>query len=185
MIDYVEIGSVPFGEDCVTVSRDYDYIPGMTRECKMFKKQLKEQFPQVPYGAGFTIKTFPHDFGSYKEVCVQFDDDIEGSEDFACRVESETPEFWDVGYAFPVSLNEFDSPDMSPLFKKAFGNTNERVVLVKIYTKDCHTDIFMDLDYLDDKTQEYINNKDSDNLINHLRLNDWGRYYIIRREFDR
>ncbi|GAF94626.1 unnamed protein product, partial [marine sediment metagenome] len=41
------------------------------------------------------IKSFPHDFGTYSEVVVYFDDEIEGSQDVALEVEGNTPEAWD------------------------------------------------------------------------------------------
>jgi len=50
---------------------------------------------EPPIGACLTIKTFNHDFGSYKEIVVYFDDTIEESWKYAFNIEANAPEKWD------------------------------------------------------------------------------------------
>lgn len=94
MRDYLNIGSSPHGEDCAQVGSD-DYNPRMRAETTAFVHQLQRMFGAPPYGAAFRVKGFPHDFGSYYEVVVAFDDAVEDSVKFAYQVENNTPESWD------------------------------------------------------------------------------------------
>ena len=92
--DYVSIGSSPAEESCAQVGSD-NYSELSRKECNAFVKQLIRQFGQPPEGARFTVKSFPHDFGSYKEVCVVYADHIEEAAEFAYKVENESPAQWD------------------------------------------------------------------------------------------
>jgi len=95
MRDYLEIGSSPNGEDCVQVDSKSDYLPEMKLELKRYKKFLEDKFP-IPVNvlAYFGIKWNSHDFGSYGEVVVYFDDDDEIAQEFAFYVEGNSPELW-------------------------------------------------------------------------------------------
>jgi hypothetical protein len=92
--DYLTIGSSPAEENCAQVGAD-NYGELSRKECNAFVKQLERQFGQPPFGARFAVKSFPHDFGSYKEVCVIYNDDIEEAVEFAFKVENESPAQWD------------------------------------------------------------------------------------------
>lgn len=94
MKDYLNIGSSPYGEDCVQVGSD-NYDIQSRIECRAFKHQLERMFGPGPDGAYIAIKSFFHDFGSYKEVVVVFDDEDQESIDWAFKIESEGPERWD------------------------------------------------------------------------------------------
>lgn len=94
MRDHFELGSAPFGEDCAQVGAA-DYRARSIAECNAFARQLARRFPNAPEKARFTTKTFPHDFGSYREVVVCYDDEDEASVEFAYTVENDTPEYWD------------------------------------------------------------------------------------------
>jgi hypothetical protein len=94
MRDYISIGSSPSSEECAQVgSDDYDSISRI--ECRAFVHQLERLFPNLPTGAYLSTKSFPHDFGTYKEVVCYFDDDDEESQKYAYNIESNTPEYWD------------------------------------------------------------------------------------------
>lgn len=93
--DYLEIGSSPCEESCVQVESGKDYMPAMKEELKRYKALLQERFPDPPEGAWFSIKYSPHDFGSYGEVVVVFDDNDREAADFAYFVESHSPSTWD------------------------------------------------------------------------------------------
>jgi hypothetical protein len=95
MRQYLEIGPTPCDEDCQQVGTA-SYNGARARiECQAFANQLLRQFGEPPQGARIGIKSFPHDFGSYSEVVVYYDDAIPESEAYAFRVESESPANWD------------------------------------------------------------------------------------------
>ena len=90
----LELGSTPSGEDCVQVGSD-SYFDLYIAEAKAYIDQLKRQFPNIPDGVSFGIKSFPHDFGTYHEVVVKYNEDNEEAINFAFDVENNTPEYWD------------------------------------------------------------------------------------------
>jgi hypothetical protein len=56
---------------------------------------LLRQFGEPPTGSRFSVKACPHDFGTYHEVVVKFDDSDEDAETFAYKVENEANGEWD------------------------------------------------------------------------------------------
>ena len=44
--------------------------------------------------AALVIKSLPHDFGSYREVCVRYDDSDPVATDYAYGLENNTPAQW-------------------------------------------------------------------------------------------
>ena len=93
-MDYLSLGPVPSSEDCAQLGAE-DYGPSSVRECTEFIGQLIRQHGEPPMGARLTRKAFPHDFGTYHEVCVIFDEASEDAVAYAYRLEAETPETWD------------------------------------------------------------------------------------------
>ena len=73
-----------------------DYDEQSLLECKVFKRMLERLHP-VPADAlaSLIVKSFPHDFGSYREVCVRYEDTDGQACDHACMVEGNTPAEWD------------------------------------------------------------------------------------------
>lgn len=94
MIDFMEIGSSPYEEDCAQVG-EYNYSRKAYEECKRFVELLEKKFPGRPEGATFVIRSHPHDFGTYREVSVRYDCNSEEESYFAAFVESNTPATWD------------------------------------------------------------------------------------------
>ena len=94
--DYITLGPTPMGEDCVQVGSN-EYYSGLDKkEVNRFCEMLQRRFPEwEEQGVVFRKKTFPHDFGSYSEACVYYDDTIEQACEFAYFVESNLPETWD------------------------------------------------------------------------------------------
>ena len=95
MREYLTLGGTPYSEDCVQVSNTEDYLPAMTKECYRFMKMLDKRFP-IPVGvdAHFGIKSFSHDFGTYKEVCLFYEDTSYLNQAFASFVDDNIPETW-------------------------------------------------------------------------------------------
>jgi hypothetical protein len=93
-MDYLEIGPVPYDEECAQVGTD-GYLSRARIECAVFLHQLERAFPNPPGCTYFRIKSNPHDFGSYLEVHVIFDEEDETSREYAFNVEGNTPVNWD------------------------------------------------------------------------------------------
>jgi len=89
---YMSIGPAPCEEYCAQVGNP-DYEQKAMRECKRFRAMLERRFPP-PEGVVFEIKACPHDFGTYYDVGVTFDEENEAALDFALHVESNTPRYW-------------------------------------------------------------------------------------------
>ena len=94
MFEYLELGPTPYGEECVQVS-DADYYSKMKVETKKYIEQLEKRFPQLGDAhCSLRVKGFSHDFGTYHEVCIRYNEDDNIAVGFAYFVESNLPEFW-------------------------------------------------------------------------------------------
>ncbi len=94
MTNYMALGPTPCMEDCVQIGTP-DYHEKATKECQAFRNQLVRVFGEPPGAARFVIKSFPHDFGNYLEVCVVYNPDDDKESKFAYKVEGESPKNWD------------------------------------------------------------------------------------------
>jgi len=94
VIDYLTLSETPCGEECAQVGSD-NYYPRMRRESRAYIGQLERMFPNMPDGVYFKVKGFPHDMGTYHEVCIIFDDDNAEHVNAAYNVERSLPEKWD------------------------------------------------------------------------------------------
>jgi hypothetical protein len=94
MKDYLTLGATPCDEACTPVGAE-NYSTLARKECRAFINQLIREFGDPPIGAALVVKAFPHEFGTYHEVCVKFDDDIQETVDYAFRLESQSPTHWD------------------------------------------------------------------------------------------
>lgn len=96
MTDYLTLGASPCNESCAQVGQP-DYPERSRAECRAWLHQLERALPypsdDVP--AYFTVKTFAHDFGSYREVVVKYDPGNDAACTFAFAAEEETPGEWD------------------------------------------------------------------------------------------
>lgn len=97
MNDYLNIGSTPYAEPCAQVGSP-DYSRLSTIECRAFANQchrvMVNKFGEE-YTAIVRIKSFPHDFGTYKEVVVEYNPEIESQTEQALYLESADLEYWD------------------------------------------------------------------------------------------
>lgn len=87
MIDHISIGSTPSEEDCAQVGSP-DYSTRARAECKRYLAALIAHYGNPPDGASLRIKSNPHDFGSYHEVNVYYDDESEKAVEYAYKVEA-------------------------------------------------------------------------------------------------
>ena len=93
MQDCLDLGSSPSHEDCAQVGRD-DYYELARRECRAYIGQLRRLLGDEPEGARLSVKSNPHDFGTYLSVVVFFDGDNPAALDYAYRCETGA-ESWD------------------------------------------------------------------------------------------
>lgn len=94
MRDYLTISSVPYGEPCAQVGSD-NYDRNSRLECVAFIGQIRRELGDEPNGAVLRAKSFPHEFGSYREVVVVYDDNYDDAVEYAFKIEANAPEFWD------------------------------------------------------------------------------------------
>ena len=87
MMDYLNIGAVPSGEDCLSAGH-----ANAKQEARIYRRQLEREFPD----GAFVVKSFPHDFGIYYEVVALYSspEDTPMSQ-AAWDAESSAAEFWD------------------------------------------------------------------------------------------
>lgn len=91
---YLNIGATPADEPCAQVGEPNYGIKALA-ECRRFIELIRRKFGPEPEGARLTIKSFPHDFGSYHEVVCWYDDTMEKSVAYAYEVEGEAPTRWE------------------------------------------------------------------------------------------
>ena len=94
MWDFLYVGSSPPEETCAQVGSD-DYHDRARRECRAYVNLLRRALGPEPEGASLSIKSCPHDFGTYLEVVCYFDPEKPESADYALRCESDGPPRWD------------------------------------------------------------------------------------------
>ena len=94
MREWLTLGPVPYEEDCVQVNSNEDYLPAMNAEVKRFVNFLTERFLDIPENAYFGVKREYHDFGTYLEAAVYWDDEDEDATNFAYFVETNIPATW-------------------------------------------------------------------------------------------
>ena len=94
MIERLEIGPTPAGEDCQQLGTPtYDHAAAR-RECQQFIEAIRRTCGEEPYGARLQITSNPHDFGTYLDVIVRYNDDHDAATEYAYHVEANAPEHW-------------------------------------------------------------------------------------------
>jgi hypothetical protein len=93
-MDYIALGPTPSDEDCIQVGAE-DYGPKSMRECQAWQNQLERVFPNLPDGCSFSVKSFLHDFGSYREVVLRFDETKPNCLTCISHIDSNLPTSWD------------------------------------------------------------------------------------------
>ena len=94
MFDTLTIGPVPSVEQCEQLGRNYD-ARRAKQECRAFMAQLIREFGAPPYDADLVITSNPHDFGTYHEVAVRYNEDDRAALEYAFKLEGNTPAEWD------------------------------------------------------------------------------------------
>ena len=94
--NYFELGICPVDEEseCPQVGNP-DYPEKAKAMCYRYIKLLEKLFPlHEKYGVTFSVQANPHDFGTYFEVVVNYEEDTIGAE-YASYIEDDLPATWD------------------------------------------------------------------------------------------
>jgi hypothetical protein len=91
--EYIDIGATPANENCEQLGPNYDATRARL-ECNTFIGQIRREFGPEPGTARLSVKSNPHDFGSYLEVVCYYNDTDETGMDYAFKCESSAPD-WD------------------------------------------------------------------------------------------
>lgn len=102
-MEFLTMGSSPAEETCAQVGAD-NYDEQSIKECRAYLNQLGRQFGEPPAAGRFAIKSFPHDFGSYREVVVYYKFGDEESTIFAFKVDGDVPARWDADAMIELGL---------------------------------------------------------------------------------
>lgn len=95
MSDSFPLGPTPANETCQQLGAP-DYDPAIAKkECRIYIDQIKRQCGEPPLGASFSVTANRHDFGTYYEVEVVYDDTDDTAYKYALHVEHNSPQDWD------------------------------------------------------------------------------------------
>jgi len=95
MRDYLELAATtPVDEPCAQVGSD-NYTRNARMEAEAFRQQIYRMFGDPPVATGIKIVSCPHDFGTYLDLQIVYEDDSEESCEWAFRVEADLPDKWD------------------------------------------------------------------------------------------
>lgn len=95
MRDYFELATtVPNDEPCAQVGSD-NYMVNARMEANAFRDQIYRVFGEPPSGTGIRINANAHDFGTYLDLQIVYDDGNDASCDWAFGVEGNLPQTWD------------------------------------------------------------------------------------------
>ena len=83
----MEIGCAPSEEPCAQVG-DVGYATRARLECRAFIAELKALLGDPPEDTELCIRANSHDFGTYYQVAVAYDDQDKASRDYAFACEA-------------------------------------------------------------------------------------------------
>jgi hypothetical protein len=108
MQDVNWLGPCPAEEDAVQVGSP-DYARDARAQCRRYIEALRKICGPEPEGARLTIKSQPHDFGSYLEVAVEFDGSNEAAAAYAAKCDESAPTTWEAAEMVAESPIKFQS----------------------------------------------------------------------------
>jgi hypothetical protein len=97
MRDFVDLGvTTPSEETCAQLgSTEYDYYDRARREARALINQIRRLFGPEPPGASLSLKSNPHDFGTYVTVVCFYNGEDQVSAEYAERCDRQCPKEWD------------------------------------------------------------------------------------------
>jgi len=97
-MEYLTLGPTPYDEPCQQVgTASYNHNAALTemrRYQHMLETMLETEFGKDSLQIRLTVKSFPHDFGSYSEVCVMYNPDDQTSVNQAFWLDNNLPANW-------------------------------------------------------------------------------------------
>lgn len=102
--DIYWLGPAPAMEECIQVGSD-DYARNAKTECRAFIEAIRKVCGHEPEGARLTVKSQPHDFGSYYEVAVIFDGNDQAAAEYAAKCDEKAPGTWEEAGMQPPVLS--------------------------------------------------------------------------------
>lgn len=94
-MDYLSISSCPSDEDAAQLGKDPEFDKKNRAECQRFIELIRKNLGVEPPGAALVIKANYHDFGTYREVNVRYDESSSEAFHYALLVEACAPQTWD------------------------------------------------------------------------------------------
>jgi hypothetical protein len=86
--------TTPHDEKCAQTGNPNYHKMGRL-EAVALKNQLMRMHGNPPGGAYFKITSNPHDFGTYFDLAVAYNEDDEDETDYMLKIESGIPDNWD------------------------------------------------------------------------------------------
>lgn len=93
--DRMELDSTPVEEQCIPASKD---PVRHSQQAIVLRRQLERMFPipeSLEGDVRFAVVSSAHDLGTYKQVAVKFNSEMEEACKFAYHVEENFPLHWD------------------------------------------------------------------------------------------
>lgn len=100
------IGTVPANEACAQTGATDNWPTLQHLECITYRAALIAVHGPLPAGVTMPVRTCGHDFGSYAELVVRFDDDDVAAVAYAQRVEDGLGSWMDAGFTAPVAYDD-------------------------------------------------------------------------------
>lgn len=119
LMDYLNIGSNGFAQ-----VGDPDYYRKCRTELRYLLRVLRDRFPMPEELTGFTcyfkVKSFPHDFGTYHEIVLYYDDvQVEAWESSEDETVSEQADlFW--GWFYTIEAFDLESDEITEAIKASY-----------------------------------------------------------------
>jgi hypothetical protein len=114
--DFVDIGGAPANESCAQISPHYDHSASNLLECKAYIAALKRVYGEPPETAYFRIKANDHEFGTYLEVRLRYNQGCILACDYAKAVENGLEHWREARMSAPVHYDPQDAMRNPPLF---------------------------------------------------------------------
>lgn len=96
-MDFVELGPSPAEERCAQVGRE-GFDQANRDEVRRFiagvKRYFGERYPGGTLPVSVTVRSFPHDFGAYRECVVVYDEGNQHEVDVAYTIDDKCPTTW-------------------------------------------------------------------------------------------
>lgn len=106
MMNHLYIGPAPSHEDCAQIGLTEGARRLNRIECEVYIEALRKVYGPEPEGAYLHPKTEHHDFGSYCEVCIYYDDNNETAARYAFNIEAGLKTWDEAGMVAPVEYDD-------------------------------------------------------------------------------